>query len=179
MRIRNNHRRILVEGASKMKISIGNDQELWKKTLEKTLDKNEKTKKKVKQFKKSEKRKKAKNKKHGKKMLWNDKDSLLPTIILDECIYSESLHEKVNALGYNVLFMGSGLPDDSIRSYMRKNPKNVLITADKEFDAHFTWKECLMCENQMPDHVLIPLIKAFMWVYEEEAEEQKLNEKKN
>jgi rRNA-processing protein FCF1 len=162
-----------------MKISIGNDQELWKKTLEKALDKNEKTKKKVKQIKKSEKRKKAKNKKHGKKMLWNDKESLLPTIILDECIYSESLHEKVNALGYNVLFMGSGLPDDSIRSYMRKNPKNVLITADKEFDAHFTWKECLMCENQMPDHELLELIKAFMWIYEEEAEEQKLNAKKN
>ena len=162
-----------------MKISIGNNQELWEKTLEKALDKNEKTKKKVKQVKKSEKRKKAKNKKHGKKMLWNDKDSLLPTIILDECIYSESLHEKVHALGYNVLFMGSGLPDDSIRSYMRKNPKNVLVTADKEFDAHFNWKECFLCENKQPDHVLIPLIKAFMWVYEEEAEEQKLNEKKN
>lgn len=161
-----------------MKISIGNDQELWKKTLEKALDKNEKTKKKVKHIKKSEKRKKAKNKKHGKKMLWNDKDSLLPTIILDECIYSESLHEKVNALGYNVLFMGSGLPDDSIRSYMRKNPKNVLITKDKEFDAHFNWKECLLV-NQMPDHELLELIKAFMWIYEEEAEEQKLNAKKN
>ena len=59
------------------------------------------------------------------------------------------------------------------------NPKNVLITADKEFDAYFTWKECLMCENQMPDNELLELIKAFMWIYEEEAEEQKLNAKKN
>ena len=155
-----------------MKISIGNDQELWKKTLEKTLDKNEKTKKKVKHIKKSEKRRNEKNKKHGKKMLWNDKDSLLPTIILDECIYSESLHEKVNALGYNVLFMGSGLPDDKIREYIMQNPKTVLVTADKEFDAHFSWKQCFLCENEQPEHELVPLIKEFMWIHEEEAKEQ-------
>ena len=83
------------------KINVGNDQHLWRKALGK-------------QLKKSEKHKKAKNQKHGRKMLWSDKESKIPTIILDECIYSDTLHEKVHALGYNVIFMGSGLPDDKI-----------------------------------------------------------------
>ena len=55
------------------KINVGNDQHLWRKALGK-------------QLKKSEKHKKAKNQKHGRKMLWSDKESKIPTIILDECI---------------------------------------------------------------------------------------------
>ena len=141
------------------KINVGNDQHLWRKALGK-------------QLKKSEKHKKAKNQKHGRKMLWSDKESKIPTIILDECIYSDTLHEKVHALGYNVLFMGSGLPDDKIREYIMQNPKTVLVTADKEFDAHFSWKQCFLCENEQPGHELVPLIKEFMWIHEEEAKEQ-------
>ena len=141
------------------KINVGNDQHLWRKALGK-------------QLKKTEKRKNNKNQKHDKKMMWFDKESKIPIILLDECIYSESLHEKVHDMGFNVLFMGSGLPDDKIREYIMQNPKTVLVTADKEFDAHFSWKQCFLCNNEQPEHELLNLINEFMWIHKEEAKEQ-------
>ena len=68
--------------------------------------------------------------------------------------------------------MGSGLQDDAIRNYMKRTPNTVLITADKEFDAHFSWKQCFLCDNEVPEHELVGLINEFMWIHKEEAKEK-------
>lgn len=141
------------------KVIVGNDQHIWRKTLAKEL-------------KRSESKKKSKNKKHEKKMMWFDKESKIPTVLIDECVWSQSLQEKVHKLGFNVLFMGSGLQDDAIRNYMKRTPNTVLITADKEFDAHFSWKQCFLCDNEVPEHILVGLINEFMWIHKEEAKEK-------
>ena len=119
--------------------------------------------------KKRKSKKKRKNKKQKKNMMWFDRESKMPTIIIDECIWSHSLQKRVYRLGFNVLYLGDGLQDGSIRHYMMRKPNTVLITADKEFDAHFNWKQCFLCENEMPEHELVGLINEFMWQYRESA----------
>jgi len=76
----------------------------------------------------------------------------------------------VSKLGYNVLFLGSGLSDDSIRAYMSSNPNTVLITADLEMDEWFHWKRChLISPQTMPLHMMVIEIHQFMWVHKEDA----------
>ena len=103
-------------------------------------------------------------------MSWSDRSSRLPVIILDECIYSPKLQEHLSNMGYNVLFLGSGLADQAIRDYMRSNPKTVLITADQEFDAWFSWRQSLLIQQTMPTHEMVVVIAAFMSVHKGDAQ---------
>ena len=136
------------------KINVGNDQAVWRKTLGK-------------QLKKSEKKKHPLN--HPKKMVWHDKESKLPVVILDECVFSPELQDKVSGLGFNVMYLGSGLPDEAIRVYMKRNPNTVVVTSDIEFSEWFHWKQCFLIEQQIQEHEVARLIDEFMWVHKEEA----------
>jgi hypothetical protein len=102
-------------------------------------------------------------------MLWADRESNLPVIILDECIYSPELQHRLCNIGYNTLFLGSGLPDSAIRSYMQSNADTVLITADNEFDSWFSWKQCMLVQQTTPLHELVKITDEFMWQFKEDA----------
>jgi len=147
------------------KINIGNDQAKWRKTLGKALRKSEL---KNAEIKKAEQKKKH-SKDHPKKMIWHNKESKIPAIILDECVFSPELQDKVSALGFNVLYLGSGLSDEQIRAYMKDNPNTVIITSDVEFSEWFTWKQCFLIEQKTPEHEVVGLIDEFMWIHKEEA----------
>ena len=142
------------------KIYIGNDQAKWRKTLGKTIRKLE--------LKKTEQKKKQ-PKDHPKKMIWHNKESKIPAVILDECVFSPELQDKVSALGFNVLYLGSGLSDEQIRAYMKDNPNTVIITSDVEFSEWFTWKQCFLIEQKISEYETSMLIKEFMWIHVEEA----------
>ena len=58
------------------KIIVGNDQAIWRKALGKELKKSENKKLPL---------------KHAKKMVWFDKESKIPIVILDECVFSPEL----------------------------------------------------------------------------------------
>lgn len=116
---------------------------------------------------KKKKKKKPKDKKHGKKIIWNDKESKVPLIILDECIYSPELQQKVAGMGYNVAFLGSGLSDGQIRTYMIKNQNTVLITIDVEFDSWFEWKRSLLLFKNKSINEMSRLINEFMWIHKQ------------
>ena len=100
---------------------------------------------------------------------WFDRNSELPVIILDECLYSPELQRRISGMGYNVLFLGSGLGDESIRAYMLSNPNTVLITADQEFDSWFSWKQCLLVQQTTPLHELVKVVDQFMGIYKGDA----------
>ena len=136
------------------KINIGNDQAKWRKVLGKEIKKNAK---------------KKHPKDHPEKMIWHNKESKIPAIILDECVFSPELQNKVSALGFNVLYLGSGLSDEQIRTYMKVNPNTVIITSDVEFSEWFTWKQCFLIEQKISEYETSMLIKEFMWIHVEEA----------
>ena len=136
------------------KINVGNDQAVWRKALGK-------------QLKKSEKKKQPLN--HPKKMVWHNRESKLPVVILDECVFSPELQDKVSGLGFNVMYLGSGLPDEAIRAYMKRNPNTVVVTSDIEFSEWFHWKQCFLIEQKTPEHEVAGLINEYMWIYKEEA----------
>ena len=147
------------------KIYIGNDQSKWRKTLCKAIRKSEL---KNTELKKAE-QKKRHPKDHPEKMIWHNKESKIPAIILDECVFSPELQNKVSALGFNVLYLGSGLSDEQIRAYMKVNPNTVIITSDVEFSEWFTWKQCFLIEQKISEYETSMLIKEFMWIHVEEA----------
>ena len=147
------------------KINIGNDQAKWRKTLGKALRKSELSKTEL----KSVVQKKRHPKDHPEKMIWHNKESKIPAIILDECVFSPELQNKVSALGFNVLYLGSGLSDEQIRAYMKVNPNTVIITSDVEFSEWFTWKQCFLIEQKISEYETSMLIKEFMWIHVEEA----------
>jgi len=136
------------------KIIVGNDQAKWRKALGK-------------QLKKSEKKKQPLN--HPKKMVWHNRESKLPVVILDECVFSPELQDKVSGLGFNVMYLGSGLKDEAIRAYMKRNPNTVVVTSDIEFSEWFHWKQCFLIEQKTPEHEVAGLINEYMWIYKEEA----------
>ena len=148
------------------KINIGNDQAKWRKVLGKEIKKSEFNKA---ELKKTE-QKKRHPKDHPKRMIWHNKESKIPAIILDECVFSPELQDKVSALGFNVLYLGSGLSDEQIRAYMKDNPNTVIITSDVEFSEWFTWKQCFLIEQKTPEHEVAGLIDEFMWIHKEEAQ---------
>ena len=59
-------------------------------------------------------------------------DRIIPKIIVDECVASEKILEKIQECGYNVLYLGKGLSDDEIFKIIEKQ-KAVLVTEDEEF----------------------------------------------
>ena len=147
------------------KIIVGNDQAKWRKVLGKELKKSELSKAELKNVVK----KKKHPKDHPKRMIWHNKESKIPAVILDECVFSPELQDKVSALGFNVLYLGSGLSDAQIRVYMKDNPNTVIITSDVEFSEWFTWKQCFLIEQKIPEHEVVNLINEFMWIHKENA----------
>ena len=147
------------------KVNIGNDQAKWRKVLGKELKKSELSKAELKNVVK----KKKHPKDHPKRMIWHNKESKIPAVILDECVFSPELQNKVSALGFNVLYLGSGLSDAQIRVYMKDNPNTVIITSDVEFSEWFTWKQCFLIEQKIPEHEVVNLINEFMWIHKENA----------
>ena len=154
------------------KIIVGNDQAKWRKALGKMIkEENKETKKVI--LKKPKLNKPKFNKKHPfdhpKRMIWHNKESKIPAVVLDECVFSPELQNKVSALGFNVLYLGSGLSDAQIRVYMKDNPNTVIITSDVEFSEWFTWKQCFLIEQKIPEHEVVNLINEFMWIHKENA----------
>lgn len=56
----------------------------------------------------------------------------IPPIILDECIVSQKMLEKIQEIGYDVCFLKRGLPDEDI-SEIASKINGVLVTEDKLF----------------------------------------------
>ena len=109
------------------------------------------------------KRKSPKKRFMKKRLVEGDKERKTPLIVLDECVYSPQLQDKLGKMEYNVMFLGSGLPDSKIREYMDINEKTVLVTADVEFDSWFSWKRCLLIAKHEGIQRLTKLIDEFMW----------------
>jgi hypothetical protein len=58
--------------------------------------------------------------------------TIIPAIILDECVASLKLLEKIQESGYDVSFLGRGLPDKEIYNKVLEI-KGILVTEDEEF----------------------------------------------
>jgi predicted nuclease of predicted toxin-antitoxin system len=59
-------------------------------------------------------------------------DTIIPKIIVDECVASKTLLEKIQEQGYNVWYLGKGLPDEEIFKIVEEQ-KAILVTEDEEF----------------------------------------------
>ena len=59
-------------------------------------------------------------------------DTIIPKIIVDECVMSLKLLEKIQEIGYNVEYLGRGLLDEEIFKKVEEQ-KAILVTEDKEF----------------------------------------------
>ncbi len=59
-------------------------------------------------------------------------DTIIPKIIVDECVANSTLIKKIKELGYNVWYLGRGLPDDEIFKVV-KEQNAILVTEDEEF----------------------------------------------
>jgi len=57
---------------------------------------------------------------------------IIPHIILDECIASHKILEKIQDIGYDVSFLGRGLSDEEIHKKVLEI-NGILVTEDKEF----------------------------------------------
>ena len=57
---------------------------------------------------------------------------IIPTIILDECVVSSKLIEKIQEQGYDGHYLGRRLDDDEIFSVV-EDLQAILVTEDKEF----------------------------------------------
>ena len=56
----------------------------------------------------------------------------LVELILDECIFSKRLREKLaEKLGIKISYMGDGVPDNVIRSYVN-NCDSLIVTSDMQ-----------------------------------------------
>jgi hypothetical protein len=58
--------------------------------------------------------------------------NIIPTIIVDECVASDKLLEKIQKSGYDVCFLGRKLSDEEIYKKMLEI-KGILVTEDQEF----------------------------------------------
>jgi len=53
-------------------------------------------------------------------------------LILDECIFSKTLMKKLaERLGLKISYMGNGVPDNVIRSYV-SNSDSLIVTSDRQ-----------------------------------------------
>lgn len=59
-------------------------------------------------------------------------NEIIPEIIIDECVASQTLLKNIQEIGYNVCFLGRGLKDDYIFDIVEKE-KAILVTEDEEF----------------------------------------------
>lgn len=85
-------------------------------------------------------------------------------VIVDECIYS---HKFMNMLkkalpDHDVIYLGDGLPDSAIETYMFRNRDSVLVTADVEFDTHFSWDRSVLVSSNDSLKTRTNIIKAWM-----------------
>jgi hypothetical protein len=85
----------------------------------------------------------------------------LKEIIIDECIYSLELMDRLKKEGINAKYLGYGKQDIDIERYMIRNPTAVLVTADTEFDTHFGWDKSLLIESNDSLNDKVVLIKSF------------------
>lgn len=81
-------------------------------------------------------------------------------IIIDECIYSEKLMEKLEEEGLNIKYLGYGKKDDEIERYVKRYD-TLLVTADTEFDTHFGWNQSLLINSNDSLQDKVQLIRAF------------------
>jgi len=59
-------------------------------------------------------------------------DEVIPKIIVDECVASHKIIEKIAEAGYDVKFLKRGLADDVIFGVVNQQ-KAILVTEDREF----------------------------------------------
>ncbi|EIJ64984.1 hypothetical protein BD31_I0781 [Candidatus Nitrosopumilus salaria BD31] len=59
-------------------------------------------------------------------------DNIIPKIILDECVASMKLLEKIQECGYHIEYLGRGLSDYEIHEIVEEQHA-ILVTEDKEF----------------------------------------------
>ncbi len=59
-------------------------------------------------------------------------DTIIPKIIVDECVASDKLLEKIQEQGYHIWYLGKGLPDEEIFKIVEEQ-KAILVTEDEEF----------------------------------------------
>lgn len=85
-------------------------------------------------------------------------------IVIDECVYSQAFERRLKKAlpKYDVLYLGSGIPDSEIEKFVMANTNAVLVTADSEFDAHFDWKRSLYISSDDSIRDRINLIKSWL-----------------
>ena len=81
-------------------------------------------------------------------------------IIIDECIYSVELMDRLLQEGLNVKYLGYGKQDIDIERYVLRN-ECLLVTADTEFDTHFGWNTSLLIKSSDKLADKVKLIKSF------------------
>jgi len=59
-------------------------------------------------------------------------NDIIPEIVIDECVANQTLLKNIQEIGYDVCFLGRGLPDDEIFDIVEKQ-NAILVTEDEEF----------------------------------------------
>lgn len=85
-------------------------------------------------------------------------------VIIDECIYSPKFMNmlKQELCEHDVIYLGKGLPDSAIETYMFNNQDSVLITADVEFDTHFGWTRSVLVSTSDSLKVRTKIVRAWL-----------------
>lgn len=85
-------------------------------------------------------------------------------VIIDECIYSKRFMDMLKATikNHDVIYLGSGLPDSAIETFMFNNDDSVLVTADVEFDTHFGWSRSILVDTNDSLKVRTKIVHAWL-----------------
>lgn len=88
-------------------------------------------------------------------------DSEIPEIVIDECIACSKLIRGLTKIGYQVTFLGQGVPDSQILSYVKTN-NAVLISQDNELETSLYWNKSLLIENEYSPRDNLRIIESWM-----------------
>jgi len=87
---------------------------------------------------------------------------------LDECITNPKLIEKVREEGYDVIYLGRGLPDWKIFEFVIEK-KGILVTEDREFHEWTRMNDldpCFISKDEKNLMISVGLIKKHMKKFE-------------
>lgn len=82
-------------------------------------------------------------------------------LILDECIYSRRLGRKLaEKLGMKITYMGDGVPDNYIRSYVNDHD-SFIVTSDRQL-YYSLGAKALYLESKMKLKEVVRIVKIWL-----------------
>ena len=82
-------------------------------------------------------------------------------LILDECIYSQTLKMKLaEKLGIKISYMGDGVSDNAIRSYVN-NSDSLIVTSDRQL-YYSLGSKALFLESKTKLKEIVRIVKIWL-----------------